>query len=279
MKKSWLLNAITLMLVVALGWFAYLTPRSDEPTSYPLSTLKADQAKHVRLERDGKPALAAAKQENHWLITAPFTAHADSFRMERLLAIVAARAAHRYAGTDPARFELDQPQARLTIDGQSFNFGTVSAVTREQYVSTAGAVYAINPRYGSALPASAEDLIRRQLFAADEVPARFEFKDFSVVQSDGKWGLAPPAADLSQDDVNRWVDEWRQAAALRVERAADSKPIGEIRLEFRDGRKLVIGILQREPELVISRPDEKVRYYLPSQMAKRLLTPPGQQNP
>lgn len=278
MKKSWLLDAVMLMLVVALGWFAYLKPRSDEPTSYPLSTLKADQVRHIRLERVGSPAVAIEKQEDLWLITAPFTAHADPFPVERLVAIVAARAAHRYAGMDLARFELDPPQARLTIDGQSFGFGTVSAVTREQYVLTGGTVYAIDPRYGGALPANAEELIRRQLFAANEAPVRFEFKDFSVIQRDGKWSLTPPARELSQDDFNRWVDEWRHATALRAERHAGKISIGEIKLEFKNGRKLALGILQREPELVISRPDEKAQYYFPTETAKLLLTPPGQQN-
>lgn len=278
MKKSWLLNATLLMLVVAFGFFAYLKPRSDEPTTYALSTLKADQVRQVRLDRGGSPAIAIEKKGNLWLITAPFTAHADPFHVERLLAIVAARAAHRFAGTDLARFELDQPQAHLTIDGQSFSFGTVSAVTREQYVLTGGTVYAIDPRYGGALPATAEQLIGRQLFAGNEAPARFEFRDFSVTQNDGKWSATPPAADLSQDDFNRWVDEWRHATALRAERHADKKPIAEIKVEFKDGGKLALGILQREPELVISRPDEKVRYYFPSETARRLLTPPGARN-
>ena len=278
MKKSWLLIAALLMLVVALGFFAYLKPRSDEPATYALSTLKADQVRQIRLERGGSPAIAIEKKGNLWLITAPFTAHADPFHVERLLAIVAARAAHRFAGTDLARFELDQPTARLTIDGQSFSFGTVSAVTREQYVLTGGTVYAIDPRYGGALPATAEQLIGRQLFAGNEAPVRFEFRDFSVAQSDGKWSVTPQVVDLSQDDFNRWVDEWRQAAALRAELYADKKPVSEIKMEFRDGTKLTLGILQRESELVILRPDAKVQYYFPSETARRLLTPPGRRN-
>lgn len=278
MKQSWLLNAALLMLVVALAFVAYLKPRSDEPTTYALSTLKADQVMLVRLDRGGSPAIAIEKKGNLWLITTPFTAHADPFHVERLLAIAAARAAHRFAATDLARFELDQPQARLTIDGQSFSFGTVNAVTREQYVLTGGTVYAIDARYGGALPATAEQLIRRQLFAGNGAPARFEFRDFSVTQNDGKWSVTPPVADLSQDDFNRWVDEWRHATALRAERHADNKPIGDIKVEFKDGRKLTLGILQREPELIISRPDEKLQYYFPTGTAKRLLMPPGRRN-
>lgn len=278
MKKSWVLNAVLLVVVVALGFFAYLKPRSDEPTTYALSTLQADQVRQVRLDRGGSPAIAIEKKGNLWLIIAPFTAHADPFHVERLLAIVAARAAHRFAGTDLARFELDQPPARLTIDGQSFSFGAVSAVTREQYVLTGGTVYAIDPRYGRALPATPEQLIRRQLFAGNEAPARFEFRDFSVTQNDGKWSVTPPASALSQDDFNRWVDEWRHVTALRAERHADNKPIGEIKVEFKDGRKLTLGILQREPELIISRPDEKLQYYFPTETAKRLLMPPGRQS-
>lgn len=275
MKKSRLINAALLMVVVALGWFVYLKPRSDEPASYPLSELKADQVRHIRLERRGGAAIVLEKEEDSWRITAPFAAHADPFHVQRLLAILNAKSAHRLAATDLARFDLERPQTRLVIDGASFDFGTVSTVTGEQYVRSGGAVYPIDARYGEALPADAAQLIRKQLLAPGEAPVRFEFRDFSVAQSEGRWRVTPQVAELSQDDLNRWVDAWREAAALRVEPYAGKKLIGEIKLEFRDGRQLTLGILQREPELILERPDEKLQYYFFSETAKRLLAPPG----
>ncbi len=87
---------------------------------------------------------------------------------------------------------------------------------------------------------------------------------------------APGAADLSQDDVNRWVDDWRLASALHAEPYAGGKPLGAIKVEFKDGRKITLDILQREPELVLLRPDQNLQYAFFPETAKHLLSPPGQ---
>ena len=56
---------------------------------------------------------------------------------------------------------------------------------------------------------------------------------------------------------------------------AGARTIGEIKIEFKDGRKLSLGILQREPELVLLRPDQKLQYAFFAETAKRLLAPPS----
>lgn len=278
MKKRWLLNAALLAVVVALGVFAYLKPRSDEPASHPLSTVQADQIRQIRIERGSRPAIVVDKRKGLWVMTAPLVGRADSFQVERVLAILGARSAQRLAATELGRFDLDQPQARLTIGEQDFSFGTVSALTREQYVLTGGAIYTVEPRYGAALPADATQLISKQLFASSEAPVRFEFKDFSVTRSGGKWRVTPEGAELSQDDLNRWADAWGQAQALRLEPYANSKPIGNIKVELTDSKMLTLAILRREPELVLMRPDENLQYHFSSETARRLLTPPGPKN-
>ena len=140
-----------------------------------------------------------------------------------------------------ARFELEQPAARMTLDGQVFSFGMVNAVTREQYVMTGDAVYAVQPalRRGAAGRTPA-DLASRQLFGAGEIPVRIELKEFTVEQRDGKWTLAPaPADELSQDDLVRWVDEWRLASAMRVEPHVGGKTAGRtIKVQLKNGGEL-----------------------------------------
>ena len=210
-----------------------------------------------------------------WIITAPFIARADDLRVRQLLEILEARAANRLAATDLARFELERPAVQVNVDGQSFGFGMVNPITREQYVLTGGAVYAVSPRYGAALPASAAGLASRQLFGTGEIPIRIGLKAFTVEQRDGNWRQTPAASDLSQDDFVRWVDEWRRAAALRVEPQGKRKPLAEIRVQLKDGAALTLGLLAREPELVLLRADEKLQYHFRADAGKRLLSPPG----
>ena len=275
MKRTLAVNLALAAIVAALAALVYWKPH-EPPPGYALSTLKPEAAASIRIERGGVAAIALEKKGDAWLLTEPFRARADAARVERLLEIVQARATHRMPAADLARFDLERPETRMTIDGESFGFGLVNEVSREQYVLAGGAVHTVHVRYGTALPGAAADMASRQLFAPSEMPVRIELKDFTVASRDGRWVLTPaPAEDLSQDDFNRWVDGWRRAIALRVEPYTRIRPQGEIKVELKDGAKLTLVILGRGADLALARSDEKLIYTFVSDVAKRLLSPPG----
>ncbi len=276
MKRALAVNLALAAVVAALAGLAYWKPSSEPPPGHALSTLKPEAAARIRIERTGAAAIALEKKGDAWFLTDPFRARADAARVERLLEIARARATHRMPAADLARFDLERPETRVTIDGQSFGFGLVNEMSREQYVLAGGAVHTVHVRYGTALPGAAADMASRQLFAPSEMPVRIELKDFSVANRDGRWVLAPtPGEALSQDDYNRWVDGWRRATALRVEPYTRIRPQGEIKVELKDGAKLTLAILGRGSELALARPDEKLIYYFVADVAKRLLAPPA----
>jgi hypothetical protein len=269
------LNAALAAIVVALGAFMYFRPAGDAAVELPLSGLKPREVRSLRIERAGTVPVVLARKQDAWFIEAPIAARADDSRVMRLLAVVEARTAHRLPAGDRGRFGLEPPQARIIVDGQPFSFGVVNDITREQYVMAGDAVYALHPRYGAALPESAVQLASRQLFGPGEAPARIALREFAVEQRDGKWTLAPRAADLSQDDYIRWVDEWRLASAVSVEPRAATRAREEIRIQLKNGGELTLGVMSREPELVRARSDEKLQYRFGAGLAKRLLSPPA----
>ncbi len=279
MRRSIWLNALLAAAVAALGAWAWFKPAQDAPVENPLSRLKPAEVRSIRIERPDAPPIALERRQDSWFLTAPFAARGDGLRVERLLEILGAKTAHRLAATDLARFELDPPQARVAIDRQDFGFGMVSPVTREQYVLTEGAVFAVHPRYGAALPALPAEMASPRLLGPAETPVRIELRGYTVEQRDGKWGQTPPAQDPSQDDFLRWVELWRLASAARVEPYARGKPLDTIHLQLKEGAALTLDVLQREPELVLLRPDEKLVYYFRADVAKRLLSPPGMEQP
>ena len=274
MSRAGWLNAALAVIVVALGAFFYFRPAQDAAVEYPLSALKRQEATSLRIERAGAAPIVLDRKQDAWFISAPFAARADDSRVQQLLAIIEARAAHRLPAGDRGRFGLEPPQARIVVDGQPFSFGMVSDITREQYVMSGSAVYAVQARFGAALPVSAVQMASRQLFGADESPVRIALKNFAVEQRDGKWTLAPAFGDLSQDDLLRWVDEWRLASALRVDPRSAARARDEIRIQLKNGGEFTLGVLSREPELVLARSDEKLQYRFGAGLAKRLLSPP-----
>ncbi len=276
MHRSIWLNVLLAAVVAALAAWVYFKPDRKAGALHPLSAVKPAEVATIRIERPGAPAILLEKKQEAWYIAAPFAARGNEVRAQQLVELVQAHSDHRYPAADLGRFELVEPQARVTLAGQAFSFGMMSPVTRDQYVLTGDAVYAVSPRYGAVLPASAADLLSPRLFGPGEVPVEFELEAFTVVQRDGAWRQAPAAADASQDDLVRWTEEWRHATAARVEPYAGAKPPADsIRIRLKDGTRLAVGVLDRAPELVLVRLDENVQYTFRGAAAKRMLAPPG----
>lgn len=274
MKGRLWLNLALLTAVVALALLAYFRPHKSEP-EYKLSTLKAADAKSIKLEIAGAAPIVLDRAAMEWRISAPLSARADTLQAQRLLEILDATSKDRFPATGLARFDLNEPHARVTINQETFGFGTVNPMSREQYVLTQDGIYLIPLSYGAALPRDALQLASKQLFAAEEAPIAFGFKEFGLAQQDGKWQLTPPAADLSQDDLNRWVDEWRLATALAVLPMSNRKPLESINIKLKGGGDITLAVMQREPGLVLARSDQRFEYQFTADAAKRLLAPPA----
>lgn len=275
MKRRWLTLLALAAVVVALGLALQFRPRSDHNKEYALSALKPAAATAIRVARDGRADLVLEKSLAGWRMSAPFAARADELQVLRLLGVLEAKARTRFPATDLARFELAPPAVRLTINGENFGLGGVNPVTREQYVLVRDTVYSVEVRFLQGIPSGPSAIVHKRLFDSEDRLVRFELPGLRVTQEAGKWVVAPAPADVSQDDVLRWVEQWRQTAALRVEPAGGQKPREEIRVTRADGRVLTLGIVQREPEMLLIRSDDGLQYALFAEVGNRLLTAPG----
>ena len=274
MKRGLWVNVALLSAVVALLLFAWIKPDKSEP-DFKLSTLNAADATSIKIEIAGAAPIVLERPASGWQITSPLAARADSFQVQRLLGILEATSKDRFPAAGLARFDLNEPYARLTINQQVLSFGASNPISREQYVLTRDGIYLIGLRYGASLPGNVMQLVSKQLFAPEEAPVAFEFREFSLAQHDGRWQLTPPAADLGPDDINRWVDEWRLTTALAAQPASNRKPLAMIKVRLMGGDNITLSLLQREPQLVLARSDQKFEYQLAGAIAQRLLAPPA----
>lgn len=283
--RAWLSIAALMLVVAALGVWVYLAPAPEKVDTWALSTLQRGDVQRISLAR-GEASMEGSRdtrrarvdlerQAGAWHITAPFTARAESFQVDRLLAVLDVRASARLPTRDLAQYGLDPPGARLTLGEQEFAFGGVNQLTREQYVLTNDAVFAVPLSQRTTLPADADALIARALFAPDENPVGFTVPGFSMTLDEGRWRLEPDANETTADERNAWADAWRNAIAVRAGRAPELPAESRIAVTLKNGSQLEIGIVQREPELVLVRPDEGIAYSFLSDLAKRLLEPPA----
>ena len=273
MKHGWLSLLVLLAVAAGLGVLAWLAP-APGGNPPPLSTLQPARAQKVVLARPGQAPIELERRDAQWLITAPLRARADEFQVMRMLALLETKPAAQFPAADLERFDLQAPVARLSVDGIDYAFGGINTVTREQYVMRADTVYAVALRHGAALPADATALIRRVLLNENEIPEAVLLPQFSVRQTGGRWSLTPPADEAGADELQAFVDRWRQASAARAEPHDGRKPLAEVRIELREGAPLVFAVLQREPNLVLLRQDNGLQYTFLAGAGQALLTHP-----
>ena len=277
MKRGFVINIALGLIVAGLAAWMILKPGEQAAPTRSLSQKKPADAQRIAIERKGLPGFVLEKDKaDRWVQSAPFPARTDASKAPRLLDLLGAQARTTYAATDLGRFELDQPFARMTIDDQVFAFGSVNAITNEQYVLTGDTVYLVPPVHGFALPTEVDSLASHLLLADDEVPVAFVLPGATIELRDGKWVRTPPPADpskLSQDDFVRWAEQWRYASSLAT-RVPQTKPAGEtVRITLQNGRTIEIRILSRSPELRLLRTDENLEYVFAADTGARLLSP------
>lgn len=275
MKRGWLLNLVLLAGVLALSTYVWLSPRRDAVDRMPLSTLTPAMVSTIAVERQGRPRIEIERQGEHWMITTPIKARADEFQIMRLLTVLEAQPSARFADHDRARYDLDAPTAILTVNGKDFIFGGFNTVTREQYVLHGNTVHAVELRHGAAIPADSSALIRRVLLSENDQPVAIELPQFTVRKADGRWMLTPSGNDIGADDLQRYIDQWRQASAATAAPHDGRVAAENIRITMADGRIVEVGIIQREPQLVLWRRDNNLHFTFLAAAGRVLLEHPG----
>lgn len=268
-SRLWV-NLALALAVAALAWLVFFKPEPIDSSKHKLSTLAPASINEITIAPAQRPHVVLTKRAGNWFVTAPFAARADAVRMDSLLGLLSAESGQRFAAQDLARFELDHPLASVKIGSQEFSFGGVHPLSNQLYVLTQGAVYLISPVYFVDVAKQPTDYAAKQLLDAGENPVAFEFATFKLTRTDGKWHKEPVDAAPSQDDANKFADEWRHAQALAVSQPHAFKATEHITLRFASGKTLKLQAAQQEQEWVVLREDEKLAYHFTLDAARRL---------
>ena len=279
MKSKVLLNLALIAALVALSLLAYYKPWESADPTIKLTHLKRGDVVRIVIEPRGAAAIKLEKLAGAWRIVTPLNAQAEDTQVDKLIDIVNANSRQKLAKIDLAEFDLNPPPVRVTLNDQAFAFGRINAVTNEQYVATADGVYLAPPLYGYGIPTDAAKLLSRRLLDEGEVPVAFDFGRYRIVRDDkGKWeaaGAFAAAKDqpLSQDDFNRWADEWRHTSALSVAPDKGGRAREQVAVRFKDGKTVTMGIVQKEPDFQVVREDNSMRYHFGVEVGRRLVDP------
>jgi hypothetical protein len=279
MNARVVLNLGLIAVLLALSLFMYYRAAHDVTPEMRITPLKRDEVNRIVIEPRGAPTIKLEKHDGAWRLVAPLAASAEMTQVDRLVDIVNANAKQKLANPDRAQLDLVTPPVRVTLNDQAVAFGRVNDITYEQYVEIAGNVYVVPPLYGYGIPTDVTKLLGRRLLDSNETPVAFDFGRYKIVRDEkGTWtatGDFPVAkeAPLSQDDFNRWADEWRHTSALSVAPDKDARSTDQIVVKFKDGKSVTMKILQREPDFQLMREDSAMRFHFGAEVGRRLTDP------
>lgn len=275
MKTRWLLNLALLAAVGGLALFAWLRPVDEADARQPLTTIAPDTVTRIAIERPEHDAVVLERHGATWRMTAPITARTNDYAIASLSRLAAAPVELTIPPGEPARYGLDRPAVVVRLDAAEIAFGAMHPLKNQHYVRYGDGIHLVSSRYYAQAAAPYTSFLDARLIEEGRKPISFKLPGFALELKDSHWQRTPEDKELSSDRINAFVEEWRHARALSVEKATD-KPAREritIGLEDEGGRttNLMIGIVARTPELVLRRADEGLEYHFPEETGRRLL--------
>lgn len=288
MNKRLTLNLSLAVAIIVLALLVIFEPGKDKAPELPkLTTLTDDKIQHVSIERVGRDTLVFEKQADGWRITQPLQLRANEFRVIGVAhaAQTPSHARFPQAGRDLKQYELDAPKIKLTLDGQLIEFGGVNPLDNRRYVRVGDTIHLVADDVFLRANGDAAGFVSTALVPehAQEI-SEIKLPQMTVQKDkdSGKWSVTPAIANISTDDIVKFVDEWRHAQALQVS-AYNGTPTGEqVTLAFSGTTApQVFDLMSKDNDLILGRKDAGVMYQFTAEIKQRLFTlkPPVAETP
>jgi len=225
MKSSYITNSVLLILIIGLYFFInYQAPQIDYQR---LSTLHAEDASSIIIERDNRDDIILNKKSQQWFITQPIQASANTTRVNLILDLLSSRSQGHLEplpNQSLKQFDLQPAKVTLRINDQTFEFGNVDPLSKHRYIYHDTLIHLIADTVAPLLNATAASFIDNRLFSADHhitkltLPALINQKSQSspvtISLKDGHW--ISSNTTLSADSLTTTIDAWQHAYGMQV---------------------------------------------------------------
>lgn len=275
------LNLVLIATIAGLGAAVYFSQEKPEK-HLPLSALTAEAVNRIVIEHPGRPRIALEKAGAQWRITEPVKVDADALEVANLTSLAALERKSTVA-TDANKADLGLSPAKyqITLNQQTLEFGDVEPLSAQRYIATEGGIVTVEDPPETALDADYSDLVSKQLLPEDAEITGITLKGLSLTRAaDGKgWNLTPDTPAASSDQKQRLVDGWKSARAMwNAAELPEGSTGDEVVIQLKDASLKFI-VAAREPQLILVRPDLKVRYTLSKELEPELLQLPAEAKP
>lgn len=266
-----LLNISLAIVIAALSVAVYLSSENKETTP-KISQLTPASIHSIRIEYN-QQITELTRQDGQWEIIKPVAVDADEFRTKAIINIASAgsQTAYQIEKTDLKKYSLDPPKATLSLNQQTFLFGTVSPVNNKRYVYSNEKLFLIDDTFYPLITSGFKNLMRRQLFPADEKISEIRFDKSRIYKNkNGSW--ISDQYPISADDLKRYVDNWTHIQAYAVQNA--TPPYSGKKFEIKsDKRTMVLYLQDTGTNTVVINPELNLAYQFDIRASKSLANP------
>jgi len=284
MNTRTLLNVTLAGVAIMLGLVVFYKPGlAPPPAPASITQLSADSITSItsiRVTRTERMPLTFVKTANDWQLENHGSLPASEFQLHALLGVLSARPGRSYPADalDLADAGLDPPQATLLLNDTLIYIGGTTPLDRLRYVQHDNTVYLLNDTYQHLVNADWTNFVDRRLVPGDADLTGLQLPDFTLTRDEAQqWQVSPQGRDGDTTGLDAFVQNWQAAAATYIRRLDEHATEGTpIILTLADNRPAVkLYLAAREPELILTRPDQGIQYYLPGNMSTTLLGLPA----
>lgn len=274
MKSRLVLNLVLLVVVAILGALAILEPGKKKADTAPIARVDENTLTSITLKN--KDTIVFEKKDGHWRITSPIQAPANEIRVRQLIGIAQSHSEADYPVTpaDLGKFELTPPKATLILGTTTLVFGGSDPINLRRYVQSGETLHLVNDNFFHHLMASATDYVDKKLLPENAKVREMNLPGLKAsLGQDGKWTkeTTPPDAKA---DIPEMAALWATARAIDVKRLDKPAQGDPVKIGLAEGGPVDFVIVQREPDVVLARPDLGLQYELTGTTARQLLNLP-----
>ncbi len=265
-------------IAVIVATVLWQNPGDESGSSQTVSGLDKNDIKKIKIKTNGRPDIELHKKETAWEIIAPFQVAANTFRVNSVLNLLSAPSLSQYdvSGKNLTEFGLEPPQAVVDFDQNQFLFGDTAPLNNKRYLLSGATLHLIEDTIYPLITSDIGSLVDSGLLPDQSSVTRFTLNNFSVVKQESGWRIEPDIPHLSADDLQGWVDRWRNAQAVYIEHRPLEMPDTRqhIILTLEDGNRIRYSVTDKEGIAALYRGDLGLKYNLSETVLAEMLAMP-----
>lgn len=273
-----LINLLLLVVVAVLIAVVVYEPGKQVKPAIKLTELQRTAVDKIAINRLGTPAIVLEKHDTKWQMLEPYAMPANQTEADSLTEIVSAPSLAQYPlkDQDLKPYGLDQPRVTIVFNAKDkLEFGGNEPLNHQRYVRVGDTLHVITDRFYYNLSRPATDYVEHALLVEKPVITKLVLPNLTLAEHDGKWEAVPAIKDLSRDQVNELLDNWKSANATELLEYKPAHVKEQVQVFIKDSDKpLVFDVIREEHAIALGRADLGLQYKFMEEIGKGLLQLP-----